>query len=699
MTKRCELEIWGLLREIEWLRGTPFAIDSTTKAKVTVGRLGNAGHWCGGIMYGRTVVRMNLREFSKSAYRPEIDGLRALAVIAVIINHFNDDILPSGYLGVDIFFVISGFVITSSLTDRRANDLGDFFLGFYVRRSKRLIPALVLFVIVTSFIVCVFNPNPVGTLKTGMASLFGVSNIYLFKQSTDYFAASTELNVFTHTWSLGVEEQFYLVFPFLLWFGGFGRVHNTNDSGIILLIGSLCVTSFIGFLFLYRCNQPAAYFLMPTRFWELAAGCLLFLDLQRPKPLMRYLHGLPSLLIVVIVLCILLLPLKFAAPATAAVVVLTVALIACVRPGTAAFHMFACKQSVFIGRISYSLYLWHWGVLSLCRWTIGIHWWTVPLQVTLMLATSIASYHYVETPLRRSEWSAIRGRSIIYGIVCSATASGLIFLLALPTIQRRIYAGVVNSMEEQYLINRTNNVDVNIDGCNVYEDGIKATSISELCGLRVASSRPTIFLLGDSHIHQFRNEIALIARERRYNVRLVWGNSCLFPAAIIREEGAYPYSGAKCFELQSLVARSLIDQVKSGDIIIIGNSLYANFSPDWPGWKNTLKYSLPTGQPLSISAAADKYSLSVKTLTDRLVGRGATVVMYLDSAQFAKLERDEACQPQWFHPISESCQMNKIAYLERRDELFGWVNTWSDGKHRIVWDGLDESTCGPRVLS
>jgi peptidoglycan/LPS O-acetylase OafA/YrhL len=144
----------------------------------------------------------------KSRYRPEIDGLRAFAVVAVIVNHFNKEILPNGYLGVDIFFVISGFVITSSLYQRPSKNFKDFISGFYERRIKRLVPALSVYVLTTSIAICLFNPKPYLSLWTGLTSLFGLSNLYLLDKATDYFAQSTELNIFTHTWSLGVEEQF-----------------------------------------------------------------------------------------------------------------------------------------------------------------------------------------------------------------------------------------------------------------------------------------------------------------------------------------------------------------------------------------------------------------------------------------------------------------------------------------------------------
>ena len=115
-----------------------------------------------------------IKSYTKSRYRPEIDGLRAFAVIAVIFNHFNREILPNGYLGVDIFFVISGFVITSSLYQRPSKNFKDFISGFYERRIKRLVPALSVFVLITSITICLFNPSPGRSLLTGITSLFAL---------------------------------------------------------------------------------------------------------------------------------------------------------------------------------------------------------------------------------------------------------------------------------------------------------------------------------------------------------------------------------------------------------------------------------------------------------------------------------------------------------------------------------------------
>ena len=254
--------------------------------------------------------------FIKSSYRPEIDGLRAFAVVAVIINHFNKEILPNGYLGVDIFFVISGFVMTSSLYHRPSKNFKDFISGFYTRRIKRLVPALSVFVLISSIAICLFNPEPGTSLKTGLTSLFGFSNLYLLKQSTYYFAESTQLNIFTHTWSLGVEEQFYILFPFFIWISGFGRQTTHGARNLFLIVGALAIASLIRFVYLYPINQSAAYFPMPTRFWEIASGCLIFIVFQRRKSIEKLLEKVPPFLVLSLIVGIMFLQISWVIAST-----------------------------------------------------------------------------------------------------------------------------------------------------------------------------------------------------------------------------------------------------------------------------------------------------------------------------------------------------------------------------------------------
>jgi len=329
-------------------------------------------------------------------YRPEIDGLRALAVLAVILHHFQAGLLPSGYLGVDIFFVISGFVITASLAARGPyQNAAELLLGFYSRRVKRLLPALILCVVVTAIAVCAFDPQPQQSLQTGMAALFGGSNLLLFWQTTDYFARDAALNAFTQTWSLGVEEQFYLLYPLLIWACGFRRAGITGgDRRLFAVLAVTSLLSLTSFLVLVGRQPAAAYFLMPSRFWELGAGGLLWLALQRRRvaarlaPLRRPGWAVAALGLLVAALV---LPRSLQALATPAVVVLSGALIVAGQGGNPVGRLLRLPAAVALGRLSYSLYLWHWSVLVLSRWTIGIQWWTVPLQLTAMLLLALAS--------------------------------------------------------------------------------------------------------------------------------------------------------------------------------------------------------------------------------------------------------------------------------------------------------------------
>ncbi|MGO9487184.1 MAG: acyltransferase family protein [Rhodomicrobium sp.] len=518
---------------------------------------------------GRSSIGTDTNVVSQSAYRPEIDGLRALAVIAVIINHFDKSILPSGYLGVDIFFVVSGFVISSSLADYRSKNFGDFLLGFYVRRIKRLIPALVLVVVVTGVLICLFNPTPKASLNTGMAALFGLSNFELLKQSADYFGVATELNVFAHTWSLGVEEQFYFLYPFLFWFSGFGRLSANGSRNLLLVTGSLTVASLIGFVLLYPASQPTAYFSMPSRLWELGAGCLLFLGLKHPNAAMARFRGLPPLLVAAGIVGVLFVPLEFAVPATVAVVALTAALIACIRPGTVAYNIFTRRQAVYIGLISYSLYLWHWGVLSLSRWSIGIHWWSVPFQTACMFLLAAMSYRFIETPLRRSSWSGKRLFSVGYGLSASAAGYALLLVLSQP-MDGRLYLGRLLGISAPANLQRTWWMDKTtgkyLEKCHVKE-GFSSGLMKE-CLEVAAGKRGTLYLIGDSHARNYLPALRDAFREHSA-AYLTMGSGCAFlPPAMSSK-----FVRVRCPDYVAETAEYLLQRVHSGDVVFAGQRL------------------------------------------------------------------------------------------------------------------------------
>ena len=429
---------------------------------------------------------------ASTGYRPEIDGLRALAILVVIVNHINKQAMPSGYLGVDVFFVISGYVITSSFSNHQSKSLGDFLLGFYSRRIKRLIPALLLLVIIVSFLICLVNPEPGTMLGLGRRALFGISNIQLFKESTDYFAASTELNPFTHTWSLGVEEQFYFLYPLLVWIAGYGKMRVSQSVGItgfkriFWIILALSAASLLSFCILYQSNQAAAYFLMPPRFWELGSGCLLFLALGTSGKDFSFIKRLPPLLILVLLIGVMFAPLKFAVASTIATVVLTALLLACLSKDSQVFTLLTQRPMVYIGKISYSLYLWHWSILALSRWTVGVNKLTIPLQLFLMLFMAIVSYHYLETPLRYAEWSPIRWKTIAFGLAAPVVAAAGTLLMGHR--HELVFLGKFKGNDFTYIQKYM--------GCELLSH--KPVSDWKTCLERI-NEDPHIFVLGDSH--------------------------------------------------------------------------------------------------------------------------------------------------------------------------------------------------------
>ncbi len=637
-----------------------------------------------------------------SRYRPEIDGLRAFAVVAVIINHFNKDILPGGYLGVDIFFVISGYVITSSLFGRPSKDFKDFISGFYERRIKRLVPALSVFVLITSIAICLFNQSPGLSLRTGLTSLFGLSNLFLLKQSTDYFAQSTELNVFTHTWSLGVEEQFYILFPFLIWFTGFGRQTKNGARNLFLVVGSLTIASLVGFLYLYPTNQSAAYFLMPSRFWEMAAGCLIFIGFQKRASVEQLLEKVPPLLVMALIVGVMYLPMSMASASTIAVVALSSILIASLKKQTAAFKVFTNTKVVYIGLISYSLYLWHWGVLSISRWTIGIHWWSVPFQVALMLGLAVASYRWIETPLRKGNWFGRRWKTLVGGGGVLLTLAGGLVALGKP-LKGRLFAGnppVPSHMKHLYKPDGYQS-----SSCSIFAINSKATSLNSGCGHYISKNLPTVYILGDSHASIMGDILSSASRNRKtFNVVSVWGNYCQFPPAVRSSYDHPALKGLDCYDNQKKVENKLLSVVSEGDLVVI-----ASFSIDQfvIGEKNpfadksggAIDFKTPNNDEISPNNAQKMYFQKLTNFTDELRKLGVNTTFYVNAGRFLKGAGDKCFSEwkrQWFRPLGgEQClypRQNQISiYRQQFDED---INDWIQlNDSNYLLDAFDVGIC------
>jgi peptidoglycan/LPS O-acetylase OafA/YrhL len=590
------------------------------------------------------------RAVSTGKYRPEIDGLRAFAVIAVIINHFNKDILPGGYLGVDIFFVISGYVITSSLYGRPSKDFKDFISGFYERRIKRLVPALSVFVLITSITICLFNPNPHLPLRTGLTSLFGLSNIYLLKQSTDYFAQSTEFNTFTHTWSLGVEEQFYILFPFLIWFSGFGHQTKNGARNLFLTVGALTIASLIGFVYLYATNQPAAYFLMPSRFWEMASGCLIFIGLKRRASIERFLEKIPPLLMVSMIVTVMFLPISMACASTIAVVVFSSILIVCLKKQTAAFKVFTNPKIIYIGLISYSLYLWHWGVLSISRWTIGVHWWSVPFQVALMLSLAIASYLWIETPLRKGNWFGKRWKTLVVGGAVLVTTSGGLVILKKP-MDGQLFLGEKLSKPQT----------------NIEQKCREAITGKTDCGYLDTDSDKTLWVIGDSHAGVLYRTSENVAKSKKMNLRFYTAGGTPFPP-VGHYRKAHKKDDLQKLEDFRVIEKTLHKQLSTGDVVLISMRLPYHFGGTYYEYPSS-DFAFPRidGTFSSQQEYFENWINSVKNLASIAKNRNATIIIQTPTPEWEK-EITKQCATanrQWFNSLSrEDCKIHSSFFTD-----------------------------------
>ncbi len=224
-------------------------------------------------------MTINDRRPAATDYRADIDGLRAVAVLSVMLYHLSAHWLPGGFVGVDIFFVISGFVVSASLTHAPSDRFHRFVAFFYARRLLRIGPALVLVLLTSVLAASLFIPRAwlsEFNERTALYAFFGLSNWVLQTNADTYFAPRAEFNPYTHTWSLGVEEQFYLAFPFLFFAWVKLRDSKRGRVAATAALALLGAASLAACVWATKQMPAAAFYGIAFRFWELAVGVLLF---------------------------------------------------------------------------------------------------------------------------------------------------------------------------------------------------------------------------------------------------------------------------------------------------------------------------------------------------------------------------------------------------------------------------------------
>lgn len=478
---------------------------------------------------------MNPTLTTSTPYRASIDGIRAIAVLSVFVFHLFPEALPGGYLGVDIFFVISGYLITGILL--RENHQGRFsFVNFYSRRIKRIFPALFTVLVLTA-LVATFLLTPATYTNFMKSARFAAAQVanFFFAQHVGYFEEGFSGQPLLHTWSLGVEEQFYLFWPMLIvllfhWFGArhrhgapvASRNSKTIDQNIAVFFCLVAVLSFSGCWYLVTADHNLAFYMFYTRAWEFCLGGLVSLLRAR-----RLVSGLTNSMIELTGLLCLLGSVVFIGETVRGVSFLRLGVLApCLGTAMLLFadsrraglvnRALATPVPVFFGKISYSLYLFHWPIIILYK-LYSNHQVLVPSEGLALFAAAavcaVVCYHLIEQPARRSalpNWAviALGTGAVVAGIVLFNNLEP--FGNASWRITR--YAEAQAAPPSWYPKNCRHKSKGGITylECTIYPD--------------VAT--PVLALVGDSHAPHFLQGTVAWAAENGYNVNFLSVAGC-----------------------------------------------------------------------------------------------------------------------------------------------------------------------------
>ncbi|MBZ9693569.1 MULTISPECIES: acyltransferase family protein [unclassified Mesorhizobium] len=522
-------------------------------------------------------------ESPSKEYLNFLDGLRAVAVLSVVSYHLFGSGVPNGFLGVDVFFVISGFVVSYVVSSRYSGESAfHYVMDFYARRFTRIMPALLVCLLVSALATYLFVPDAwlsTSISDTAYFAFFGMSNIFL-ASGTDYFSPVTEFNPFTHTWSLGVEEQFYLVFPllFLPWVlgGPRGRKFST------LVYGALAVASLAAWVYLLAAQPLHAFYMPWARFWQLACGILCFQLVSRLRRSQTDRGKVSSNAIATVALLGLLTTLLIgpAGWANAAAVACATCLIGSLYylgPDRAS-HLAVLEIPAvrFIGWISYSLYLWHWPVFVIARWTIGMET-TITKLVALLVAValSLASYFWVELPTRRSlALKALPDFAIVtifLAVICGAFYSFTVmrddrFEIALST--------VMQNRAEWYATAPDRFPD--FPNCIVMAKSDKQSLSFAKGGCPFGERKETLFVLGDSHAGAYLPLLKRFTLVTGIRTVIVWTAGCPFISLDLSRD-----TGRVCASAATAGVGYIVKVAKPGDLLFLSSLRLPRFSMQW----------------------------------------------------------------------------------------------------------------------
>jgi len=446
----------------------------------------------------------------KMSYRADIDGLRAIAVLAVVLNHAGISLFSGGFIGVDVFFVISGYLITNIIV--REIELDEFsFVRFYERRIRRILPALFVVVIFT-IVVCAIMYDAEKFMDFGrsvVATTLFASNINFWKES-GYFDAPSQLKPLLHAWSLAVEEQFYIFFPLFLFL-----VYRYVKKISPFILAGMAALSFGLAIYNTSNNPSAAFYLAHMRAWELLIGSMLAVNIIPAGFGKEYTNviGILGLAMIAIPIFEYTESTKFPGVSALAPVLGAVLVLVSGGEGKSLVGQFLSLPSlVFIGKISYSLYLWHWPLLVIEKYYLIRK--MVPTDIAVWLIVtfimSILSWKLVENPFRDR---AFINRSQIY-----LFAGIVVFLSFVTGVTIYVSKGFPQRFSSD-LVNPNNTVEWDMWGkCVINRIKSPLPKVS-LCTVGLYTKEPSFLVWGDSHLRALApgiNDSAVSAKVNGY---------------------------------------------------------------------------------------------------------------------------------------------------------------------------------------
>jgi len=528
----------------------------------------------------------------RHAYLPYVDGLRAIAVIAVVVYHLNPAWLPGGFAGVDIFFVISGFVVAASVGERERTSFPSFLTYFISRRVVRIAPALIVCLVLTGLVAAVFIPDAwlsESNQRTGKYAFFGFGNLMLARFGNDYFSPISEYNPYTHTWSLGVEEQFYLLFPVMFWLWSFRGRWRVVVAGLFAAGG---LWSFLHAMDTGPVDHAAAFYLLASRFWELAVGVLLYLGMSMAGRRFDTVDSAtPRWLLPLAVLASLCLfaslatshPNTFPAPGAALPVLAAAALLGLLHGRPMNFPIVRAltwHPMLRIGRLSYSLYLWHWPVFVLFRWTVGTgSLATRVLALAIAVILAVLSWRYVETPVRRA--SRLKAMPRIAVVACGVVAlyAGMWISGWVDRRQPVISVSSVARHADDWYPSRKATV-TSVAGCSVTPvrepvgDGFRVVFERKACSAAVTA--PEVFVIGDSHAMAYGTMFSEYVLATGAKVILYNNGGCPFLSLQPWRE-----HGAHCLKAQEQALEHMLPRLRAGDVVFMPSLRVPRFVDQW----------------------------------------------------------------------------------------------------------------------